>query len=214
MVNEHARTELRETLTAAALRITAEKGYQALKARELAAEVGCAVGSIYNAFPDFDALILGVKARALDMLESEVIGELGAFEAAGPEAAAARFLALGRVYLDFAARNWRLWSSVFEHRAQETEALTTYMSRLDAILTNIEQPLGALLPDCPDVARRRIARTLFASVHGVVSLGLDGKLGPIALEDLHAQVALLLRSVLSGLQSDPALRGRSGSVKP
>jgi AcrR family transcriptional regulator len=195
------RAELREALVNAATRLIAERGYQALKARELAAEVGCAVGTIYNVFPDIDALILSVKARALDMLESDVVSELGAFEAAGPEAAAARFLELGRVYLAFAARHWRLWSSVFEHRAGESEALDAYMGRLDVILTNIEQPLAALLPELDPAARRRLARTLFAAVHGVVSLGLDGKLGPISAEDLQEQVRMLLRATLRGLRS-------------
>ena len=202
MVNDlHApRAELRESLVAAATRIIIARGYQALKARELAAEVGCSVGSIYNVFPDIDALILSVKARALDALESDVVRELGPFVAEGQQAAAARFQALGRVYLDFAAANWRLWSSVFEHRASDSEALQTYMARLDAILTNIEQPLGALLPALAPEERRHLARTLFGAVHGVVSLGLDGKLGPVDVEALHAQVQLLLGATLSGLR--------------
>jgi AcrR family transcriptional regulator len=199
-VSHPQRAELREALMAAAVRLINERGYQALKARELAAEVGCAVGSIYNVFPDIDALILAVKARALDALENEVTGELGPFVAAGPEAAAARFQALGRLYLDFSARNWRLWSSVFEHRANESEALGTYVTRLDAILTNIEQPLGALLPSLEAKSLRLLARTLFGAVHGVVSLGLDGKLGAISNDDLHAQVQLLLAATLRGLR--------------
>lgn len=195
------RTELREALVTAATRVVAEHGYKALKARELAAEVGCAVGTIYNVFADIDALILSVKARALDMLEADVVGELGPFVAAGQEQAAARFLELGRVYLAFAVRHWRLWSAVFEHRAGGSEALEDYMKRLDAILTNIEQPLGALLPDCDPEERRRLARTLFAAVHGVVSLGLDGKLGPIGADQLREQVQTFLAATLSGLRT-------------
>lgn len=202
MVNDAGlnRAELRETLISAATRLISERGYPALKARELAAEVGCAVGSIYNAFPDLDALLLTVKARVLDDLENEVTRQLGPFVPAGPDAAAARFQALGRVYLEFAARNWRLWSSAFEHRANESEALGAYMVRLDAILTNIEQPLGALLPHADSPSRRKLARTLFAAVHGVVSLGLDGRLGAISESDLHAQVQLLLAATLRGLR--------------
>jgi AcrR family transcriptional regulator len=201
MVNPtEARAELREALLAAASQAVAERGFGALKARELAAQVGCAVGSIYNVFPDIDALALSVKARALDRLESEIIGEIGPFEAHGPEAAAARFLDLGRVYLAFAARNWRMWSSMFAHGGGGSEALEAYMLRLDAILTNIEQPLGALLPNLDAESRRKLTRTLFAAVHGVVSLGLDGKLGPISLDALQEQVRMLLSATLSGLR--------------
>lgn len=194
------RLELREALIAAATRIIAERGYQALRARELAAEAGCAVGSIYNVFPDMDALILRVKAGALDALEAQVLRELGPFVAGWPEEAAARFLALGRVYLDFAAAHWRLWSSVFEHRAQDSTALADYMTRLDAILTHIEAPLAALLPQTAAAERRQLARTLFAATHGVVSLGLDGKLGAINLAALHADIQTLLAATLRGLR--------------
>src|SRR5271168_3940813 len=108
------RQELREALLAAATRVCAEKGYAALRARDLAAEVGCAVGSIYNVFPDIDALILAVKARTLDSLENELIERLGAFAPGSSDEARARFLALAREYVEFANRNWPLWSQVFE----------------------------------------------------------------------------------------------------
>jgi len=194
------RLELREALIVAATRTISERGYQALKARELAASVGCAVGSIYNVFADIDALILSVKARTLDALQGEVAKSLGPFVAATPDAAAGRFLALGRVYLAFAAKNWRLWSAMFEHRAGDSQALADYMSRLDAILTNIEQPLVAMLPALDPAARRRLARTLFAAVHGVVSLGLDGKLGAIGRDELQEQLETLLTATIKGLR--------------
>ena len=203
MVNEsRPRAEqLREALVAAAARTVEAHGFPGLKARELAAEVGCAVGSIYNVFPDFDALILAVKAQALDRWQRELIEELGPFVPAGPDAAAKRFEDLGRAYLDFAARNWPMWSSMFEHKGSRSSAMDEYMLRLDAILTNIEQPLGALLPEADGKTRRLLARTLFAAVHGVVSLGLDGRLGEIPLAELHDQVRRLLRATLKGLRS-------------
>jgi len=199
------RQELREALVAAATRFIAENGYAALRARDLAAEVGCAVGSIYNAFPDIDALILAVKARTLDRLESELISRLGPFSAGGPEEALARFLSLTHEYVDFADRNWRLWSQAFEHAAKPSPALDAYMLRLDAILTNIEQPLAVLLPSISPAERRLLARALFGSVHGVVSLGLGGKLGATTLEQLHWQTQSLLAATLDGLR-----RGVSG----
>src|ERR1700722_4743744 len=142
VIERDPRHELREALVAAARRFIAEKGYAALRARDLAAEVGCAVGSIYNAFPDIDALILAVKARTLDRLESGLISRLGPFSTGAPEEALARFLDLAREYVDFAEQNWRLWSQAFEHVAKPSPALDAYMLRLDGILTNIEQPLG------------------------------------------------------------------------
>src|SRR5580700_10611737 len=76
MVNEaktsDRRTALRRALIAAAERMIDERGHQALRARELAQDVGCALGAIYNVFPDLDALILAVKAQTLDDLEAEI----------------------------------------------------------------------------------------------------------------------------------------------
>jgi AcrR family transcriptional regulator len=45
---------------------------QALRARDVAQNVGCALGAIYNVFADLDALVLAVKERTLDMLEAEI----------------------------------------------------------------------------------------------------------------------------------------------
>ena len=198
------RGRLREALLAAATREIAEKGYAALRARDLAREVGCAVGSIYNVFPDIDALILGVKAETLDALETTLIARLGPFQPGPPDAARARFLALARAYVDFSHAHWRLWSQVFEHVAQKSPAYDAYMLRLDAILTNIEQPLASLLPGLDAPRRRLMARALFASVHGVVSLGLGGKLGQITLEELHWQTQTLLAATLRGMMEGEA----------
>jgi len=206
MANEapSTRADLREALIAAATRTIEKEGWQAVKARALAADVGCAVGSIYNVFPDIDALILDVKARMLDVFEAEVQRQLGAFENRGPDAAADRFLDLGRVYLDFAARNWKVWLGMFEHRAATSPSMVAYMLRLDVILVNIEAPLDALLPGLQPLARRYLARTLFAAVHGVVSLGLDQKLGDLPLADLHAQVRGLIQAALRGYREGGA----------
>ena len=198
------RGELRDALLAAATQTIAGRGHQALRARELATQVGCSVGSIYNVFPDIDALILEVKGETLDRLEAEVQRRLGAFTPGSPAQARDRFLALARVYIRFAHDNWRLWSSAFEHASPNSPALGDYMQRLDVILTNIEGPLGALLPDIDEPQRRLLARGLFGSVHGIVTLGLDQKLGAISLDELGWQVETVLSATLRGLLASPA----------
>ena len=44
-------------------------GLSALKARDLAIEVGCALGAIYNVFPNLDSLVFEVNARTLTAFE-------------------------------------------------------------------------------------------------------------------------------------------------
>ena len=63
MVNAR-RENLRESLVDAAERTITEQGLAQLKARALAQEVGCALGAIYNVFPDLAALIMAVNSRS------------------------------------------------------------------------------------------------------------------------------------------------------
>src|ERR1700738_2521543 len=63
------RDRLRDALIDAAERTIETHGLRALRARDLAAEVGCAVGAIYNAVVDLDELIYAVNARTLAALE-------------------------------------------------------------------------------------------------------------------------------------------------
>src|ERR1700683_3000969 len=74
------RAALREALAASAQRIIGERGYQALRARDVARDVGCALGAIYSVFADLDALILAVKERTLDLLEAEIADRIPSAE--------------------------------------------------------------------------------------------------------------------------------------
>ena len=61
---------LRTGLIDAAECTIAANGLAALKARDLAREAGCAVGTIYNIFEHLDELILCVGSRTLVMLDA------------------------------------------------------------------------------------------------------------------------------------------------
>src|SRR2546426_7778364 len=64
------RQELRGALIEAAERAIGKGGLEALRARDLAEEVGCALGAIYNVFPNLDALVFEVNARTLRAFEA------------------------------------------------------------------------------------------------------------------------------------------------
>src|SRR5450631_3331712 len=57
------RAELRQKLIDAAEHLIKTHGLSGVKARPLAEAACCALGAIYNVFPDLDALILAVSAR-------------------------------------------------------------------------------------------------------------------------------------------------------
>lgn len=193
-------TKLQLALIEAALRIIDEKGHQALRARELTQAAGCALGGLYTAFADMDALALAVKMRILDELDAAM-----ALAAPRPAVAAAAdpadsLLALAGAYVDFATSRKRRWQMLFLYKlANDADAPDWYQSRLAEIFAHIDTPLRALHA-LADPARRDLAgRALFASVHGIVILGLEGKLGRVPEDYVRAQIEVLVRSAARGL---------------
>src|ERR1700730_2329906 len=63
------RQQLQDALVDAAEKTIAEYGLVALRARDLAAAAGCALGAIYTAFPDLDAIVIAVNMRTLGLLD-------------------------------------------------------------------------------------------------------------------------------------------------
>lgn len=190
---------LRTRLINAAERAVAEHGLDAVKARDLAAEAECAIGTIYNVFEHLDELVLCVGARTLAMLDSALRAARSTQPYGSPEEAVADLVRLALAYLDFAARHRVRWRALFEHRLSDGHSLPEwYVEQQHLLFAQVEGPLAALLPDLDDDRRRVLARTLFSAVHGVVALGLEEKLISLPLPDLRAQVAAVVRVIAKG----------------
>jgi AcrR family transcriptional regulator len=190
---------LRTRLVDVAERTVAEGGLAALKARDLAAEAGCAIGTIYNVFEHLDELVLCVGWRTLAMLDAA----LGAVRSRGPygstEEAIADLVRLALAYLDFATQHQVRWRALFEHRISEAHSLPDwYVGQQQMLFAQVEGPLAMLLPGLDDDRRRILARSLFSAVHGVVVLGLEEKLVSLPLSDLRQQVAGIVRAIAQG----------------
>lgn len=184
--------ELRRALIDRAEAVIAAQGLGALRARDLAEAAGCAVGAIYTAFPDLDALVLEVNRRTLVLFEAAVAAEEG-----DPAAALVR---LGLAYLGFARAHLQRWRALFQHRlAADRTVPDWYVAEQGRLFHHIERPLRALRPDLSGEARELLARSLFSATHGLVSLGLDEKL--MALPDgvLEDQVRLVVGALARGL---------------
>jgi AcrR family transcriptional regulator len=192
------RERLRGRLLEATERLIEGGGIQAVKARDLAAEVDCSVGMIYQVFADLDDLLLAVNARTLEALD-RVMAEAAA--GAGEEPAP-RLQALGQAYLDFALAETRRWRALFEHRLPEGRPVPPwYTERLEALFRHLREPLSRLLPgrSAPELAD--IANALFSGTHGVVILGLDGKLGRVPPEVIAGRVRFLIAAALDGAEA-------------
>ncbi len=192
-------TALREQLIEAAERTIAEKGLAALKARDLAREAGCAVGTIYNIFEHMYELVLCVGSRTLAMLETalEAVPLSGGHHST--EKAANDLVRLALAYLEFAATHTVRWRALFEHRMGEARPLAEwFVEQQHRLFAQVERPLAGLMPELDRDARRILARTIFSAVHGIVALGLEEKLASLPFADLAGQLAATVRAIATG----------------
>ncbi len=196
---------LHDRLLAAADHAIAAAGLPSLRARALAETVGCSVGAIYGVFPDLDALILAVNGRTLEAIDQAM---RDATVGGGP---AKHLVRLADAYLAYAAAHRQRWDALFQHRLPPgQDAPAWYLQRQLAAFSHIEGPLAALLPDRTDADRTLLARTMFAAVHGMVSLGLDEKVATMAMPTLRAQIRTVVTALADGLRT-AAEPGRSGA---
>jgi hypothetical protein len=70
------------------------------------------------------------------------------------------------------------------------------------LLALIEDALRASIE--ADEERMRASRALFAAVHGIVALALDGTLGAFDRDETEAQVRFLVDAVSRGLSPEDA----------
>src|SRR6266550_7678934 len=91
------RSKLRDELILAAERSIHAGGLAGLKTRELAREIGCANGAVYNLVDDMDELVLLVGSRTLRRLDAA----LSEAESAGPPSPAETLVRIAVAYCDF-----------------------------------------------------------------------------------------------------------------
>ena len=199
------RGKLRAALIDAAERTIEAEGLRGLRARDLAAGVGCAVGAIYNVVSDLDDLVFAVNARTLASLETRLTeaGGTSASETPGIEGAVDRLLRLALAYLEFAAANTPRWRALFDHRMPPGREIPDwYMADQRRLFDYVEQPLKTLRGAEAPERRALLARSLFSAVHGIVVLGLEEKLQLIPLPTLREQVTVLVEAMGQGLAQD------------
>jgi AcrR family transcriptional regulator len=215
MQTSERRQQLGDALIRAAERAIGERGLSGLKARDLAQEVGCAVGAIYNVFADLDELVLRANLRTLAKFEAVIEASPAASKRSGgagrAEAAIADLIRLAEVYLQFASEHRLAWRALFEHRmAGGRPPPDWYMKEQVRLFRYIEEPLRALQPDLGEEGRSLLARSLFSAVHGIVSLGLDEKLLALPIGVLREQVETVVRALGRGLAATPSGRSSGG----
>ena len=192
---DHSREELRALVVGAAETLARREGLRGIAMRRIAAEIGYAAGSIYNAVGDLDAVVLRVNARTLERLRAALVRLV---DPARPPIENA--LAVADGYLDFVARQPRLWGVILEHVLPPGSDFPDWYETALAATTNVvDEVLKPLVAD--EDERRRAVATLWASLHGLASLSSSGKLAVVDRDDPRAMAHLLIRRFLGGAAS-------------
>lgn len=190
---EQRRADLREKLVAAAeIRIDRD-GAAALRARDLAKDAGCAVGAIYTAFDDLNALIMAVNGRTFQKLGQVVSSSV---DGAGQASPTRRLILMSNAYLAFASENTNLWRALFDLNMRADDQVPDwYLQALRALFSHIARPVAELFPDYTHEELDLMVRALFSSVHGIVLLGLEQRISGVPFGKIEHMIAQLLTQV-------------------
>jgi AcrR family transcriptional regulator len=190
------RDKLRDSLILAAERRIAAGGLAGLKTRDLARDIGCANGAVYNLVEDMDELILRVGSRTLEKLDASLIEA----ESEGPASASETLVRIALAYCDFAADHLQLWRALFEHRMAPGKPIPDWaINQQMELFRHIYRPLAVLFPNRSAAELSVTARSLFSAVHGMVTLGLEQKLIAVPIDALRNEIAMIVRAMVKGL---------------
>ena len=168
---EHDRGGFIAHVAQAAESLVRNEGLRALGMRRLAAAIGYAPNSIYNAVGDLDQVVLRVNARTLERLHAALAAAIDPRRPPRDNA-----FALADAYLVFVAADPRVWSLLFEHVAAPDVPFPDWYAEALARATGlVETVLAPLIPDA--IERGRAVAALWAALHGLASLSTSNKLG-------------------------------------
>ncbi|MES2985245.1 MAG: TetR/AcrR family transcriptional regulator [Pseudomonadota bacterium] len=191
---DHSREDLQEMAIQAGRSIIQSQGFGKFSARQVAAEIGYTVGTVYNLFGSHDNLILHINARTLDTWFEDLQHTFAARKR--PPS----FEGLALYYIDYSAAHYNEWMALFEHSLPpDTPMPEWYIPKMRRFFELLE---GMVLPYVKNNRRkaRRAARVLWAGIHGICMLSLSRKLDLIDSESAKTLAKSFVENYLRGLQ--------------
>jgi len=171
--SDHSREELREIIVAAGHRHMEEVGFAHFSAREVAKRIGYSIGTIYNVFGSYDALILAINGRTLALWRDHLRRRLAAVGEPSPPHE--RLAAAITAYFEFATGHRHAWAAIYDFRLPEDcTPPPEYQAEVRAIFDVVVQEVrAALTPERKDLAEH-LTRSLLATVHGHCVFAMNG----------------------------------------
>jgi AcrR family transcriptional regulator len=203
--------DLPKALADAATELARNGGPEAVVLREAARQVGVSAAAAYRHFAGHGELVQAVKRRAFGALAEALADGLARGEPlADPEAEGVRrFRNLGLAYVGFARANPGLFHTAFytpdnaalerpgviEARIEATRAYQILTQALDELVA-----VGLL-----DESRRDVAPiALWAAVHGLATLFVDGPLAGLESPEQDAAVERTIDILMDGIRTHRA----------
>ena len=188
------REDLRRRLIEAAHERIRTRGIAGLRARDIAADAGCALGGLYTVFHDLDDLILHANSRTLAAL-GQALGE-----AVGTESEPGRKLKiLAQTYLRFARENRNHWAALFKHRLAPDETVPDWhLAQQTVLFQYLVEPLAQIRPDLDRDTVTARARTYFAALHGIVVLNMEERFIALPRGQLEQEIDRFVDVLIEG----------------
>ncbi|MCK9373650.1 MAG: TetR/AcrR family transcriptional regulator [Sulfuricurvum sp.] len=189
---------LKEALLQTALEIIDAQGLDAITLRDLTQRLGTSRTAVYRHFANKEALILGVIEKGyeqLNLLFTPIFQDR-------THSVAERFETMGRAYLDFAIEHPNLYRLLFgEKFRQEREEICDYKDETQA--TGLYALIGLLLEAQEEGIIAKVnpivqAAMVWASIHGLASLLIDGHL--MMSDNMEAIYEYSIEVLLKGLR--------------
>lgn len=199
--SDHSRDELYRLATDAARKIVETQGVDALTARSVADAIGYSPGTLYNVFENLDALIVHLNGDTLDDLYEDLSPVLRTGEPAQD------LRALLTAYIGYQEAHPNLWTALFGYSLAPGHPLPDwYSAKVERVLGLVEAALEPLFAPGEQEDLGNAARILWASVHGICSLSLAGKLGTVTTQSLEEMTETLMACFVYSLETVNARR--------
>lgn len=160
-----------------------EVGFARFSAREVAKRVGYSIGTVYNVFGSYDALMLAINGRTLDLWLDYLEARLASL-APGED----RLRRAIDAYFEFAVVHRHAWAALYDFRLPDDgDPPEEYGAKVAAIMATVEREVTAALPPAHRGDAPALTRSLLASVHGHCFFTLTGTFRMLGEADpLHA----------------------------
>src|SRR3954469_6421694 len=164
--------ELREALVGAGRKLLDEQGLRGFTLRECARRAGVSHAAPAHHFASIDDLLAEIATRGYRELIAVVDGEA---RRAGAEATA-RLVGQGVGYMAFAAAHPALFQLMFNREASRFETPSLAAAAKEAYQLHLSA-VDAVIPKASAELRKRMADFAWATIHGFITLVLEGQIG-------------------------------------